>query len=237
MHQGPTNQQPEESATHRPEDRAFTVHLQQRIAARDSHTEDLLVTQNRLFAPLPPPHFHNYPPSAPYRPAFPLPHERDGVAAQNAHLRWITTTIFTLAGATAALAQAILEHSESAHRRTRYPARAPGEAQPRALVSEDHNATIENTEVPSTRSTHRETITTDDFQGEGDDEAQAVPKLAAPTESEGSEGALLLETCAEHLRHVARTTQQIMSMLGTNLDTTMDTNMPGEKQPTSEEEC
>ena len=234
MHQGPTNHQPEESATRRPKDKAFTVYLQQRVFARDSHTEDLLVTQNRDIAPLPPPHFHNHPPSAPYRPAFPLPRERDGNAAQNtAHLRWITTTIFTLAGATAALAQAILEHNESSRRRTRYPARAPGEAQPRALVPEDQNATFENTEFPNTPSTHLETDPTDAFH-----DGEVAPRLAAPADSD--EGGLLLDTCAEHLRHVARTTQQIMSMLGTHLDTTMDTNMPMEKQhahPTSEEEC
>ena len=49
-----------------------------------------------------------------------------------------------------------------------------------------------------------------------------------------AEGDLLLATCAEHLRHVARTAQQLMSMLGTNLDAAMADQ---HAYPLREEEC
>ena len=225
---GPSCHQPEESITRRPNDRAFTEYLQQKILERDLHSQDLLLTQNRDIVPLPPPHFHNHPPNAPYRPAFPLLHERDGSAAQNsAYMRWITTTIFTLAGATAALAQAIVEHSERTHRRPCHAAHEQGEVQHLADPPENQNTTIQDSKEASTPGTHRQP---DPIPGVHDDDGN--PKPAVPVERE--EDDLLLATCAEHLRHVARTAQQLMSLLATHLDTTMAEQ---HAYPPREEEC
>ena len=73
---------------------------------------------------------------------------------------------------------------------------------------------------------------TEPFPGKADRNAQTRENTEPAQPDADEEGDLLLATCAEHLRHVARTEQQLMATLGTHIDTitakqsTRETTMP-----------
>ena len=80
---------------------------------------------------------------------------------------------------------------------------------------------------------------TEPFPDKADQNAQTGENTEPALPDADEEGDLLLATCAEHLRHVARTAQQRMATLGAHLDTitakqstreaTIPTNMPREE--------
>ena len=156
----------------------------------------------------------------------PLPGKGDCTAQNPVYIRWITTTIYTLSGATATLAQAIVVHHERVHRRACHAAHAPGgAAQPPGAATEVQQTAVQNALEASPSG-----ILLQPDSDHEDDQPDGNTKPALPNEKE--DGDLLLATCAEHLRHVARTVQQLMSMLGTHLDTTLAeqcTNLPLEE--------
>ena len=165
----------------------YAFAIQQAIRARDEHTESLL--RCTTIAPLPPAHPHFLHQHPPYLATLPSLRAADASAwQQRATTRWLSTALYSLAGATASLAQSILARLEQAERRKREPHTNP--AAPDA----------------------------------GDHQAQAKTKQTQTEEDD--ERDLHLATCAEHTRHIARTTQQLMAVLSAHLDACEATPAP-----------
>ena len=211
-------------------DKNFADFIQQAIRTRDIHSQTLLQTKQPGVVPLPPPQFHIHQRETPYRPVLPpLLDEGDPDQQQLIHTRWLTTTLYTLSGAMAALAQSILVHQERAHKRacdrkagTNGPhedhQREQGAPTPQPRTQDGGPDGSPGTE-DALRDTQAEPISPACQREEhADTHGQKDSEDTGPGIDE--EGDLLLATCAEHMRHVAKTSQQLMAALSVHIDAT-----------------
>ena len=145
----------------------------------------------------------------------------------------------------AALAQSMVAKQERAHQRicerTAEQQQSPEHLRPRQTAippraeGADWSTRTATKDPPKDTNTLEITDTENKIDANSHD-TQAAEKIQ---EEKDADTDLLLATCAEHMRHIARTTQQLMAALSVHLDA-INTRQKAQAIPTTpphEEEC